>query len=259
MSKKQDGFTEPEKRSMELLSSIVDANDWVQSILETNKHIRLRVRGESGRWYEVEAKKGGAHARYHRQEWGISVRGGARKRDIIHRNKYCANLCINLIGSMKVPLGDKIASLCLALHNDRTTAMTIPLLAQFIVASREHLTKVAVFQDEYIVYESMLADDFIGLDEAPPEEGEVDYYDGVAEDYNFWENQLLDTGTGIAEPSPEPEPHPMAIQLSEIEVPPLTPEEIEEQKMWEDYERHMEHLAQEAHWNDHRRNHESGS
>ena len=56
----------------------------------------------------------------------------------------------------RYPVGDRIASLALSLRNDIRTAMTIPLLAQFIVCKREFLAEVLVFQEEGIMTEAMI-------------------------------------------------------------------------------------------------------
>ena len=55
--------------------------------------------------------------------------------------------------SRALPIGDQVAALALALQNDKTTAMRIPLLAQFIVSPREALRDVYQFSEEGVVME----------------------------------------------------------------------------------------------------------
>ncbi len=52
-----------------------------------------------------------------------------------------------------MPIGDRMASLALSLRNDRRTAMSVPLLAQFLVCKRDFLQEVIVFQEEGIMTE----------------------------------------------------------------------------------------------------------
>ena len=231
-------LTAPERRSLELVRSIVEANPWAEFVLDHKSHIRIRVKGQSLRWYLVEARLSGPAPHepfFQHQRWQFVVTGGARRRDVVHTNRYTAQLCLNTRPSSTMPFGDKVAALCLSLHNDLITAMTIPLLAQFIVCPREELTKIMVFQDEMVVYHSMFDD---GIEHNPPftetEEGFETGFGG----WGFGHTQEEFT------PGPQPEEEP-----PQPEPPSLTEDELEEMRMWEAYERHMEDLARRDEWN----------
>ena len=226
-------LTAPERRSLELVRSIVEANPWAEFVLENNAFVRIRVKGQSLRWYLVEARLRGPsphEAFFQHQRWQYVVTGGARRRDVVHTNRYTAQLCLNTRQSSTMPFGDKVAALCLSLHNDLITAMTIPLLAQFIVCPREELAKIMVFQDEMVVYHSMFDD---GIDHNPPfmdfEEGTEPMFGGS------------DFGHTTQEQPPEEE-------FSQPEPPSLTDEELEEMRLWDAYEQHMEDLARQDEW-----------
>ncbi len=242
-------LTLPEKRSMDLLTSIVEANEWLEYKHRSNLIVTMFVQGQSGRWYAIEAKRNDAIIGFNAQPWSLNVRGGARKRDVIYNNKYCPNLCLNPHRTAEMPVGDKIAALCLSLHNDRITAMSIPLLAQFIVAPREHLGKVMVFQDEMVVLHSMMHDDeHFGMVDLTEEE-EAAFNQQEPEDmYQDWEMHFMGIEDDIVAP-PEPAEPRGSEALSLIDLPAPTAEEIAEQRMWEEYEQHMHSLAMEAFWN----------
>jgi len=241
-------FTKPEQRSLELLQSIAEANPWLEFVEQTEERIEIHVRGQSRRWYSIEAKRAMAqHFLNHNivhNTWSLEVQGGARKRDILHRNQYCANLCLNLRQSADLPVGDKIAALCLSLHNDVTTAMNIHLLAQFLVCPRNDLAKVMIFQDEMVVLHSM----FAGRDDEDLNPATM--FDIEDEQFN-WDDSIR--GTEQSEEGPdeplEQEP-PMVIEENPPEHNPpfLTEEEIEEQRLWDVYEQQMEDLARQDEW-----------
>jgi len=249
-------FTLPEKRSMELLTSIVEANTWLEYQQQSNVQITMFVKGESRRWYAIEARRDGALIGCDAQPWSLNVRGGARKRDVVHNNKYCPNLCINPHRTAKMPIGDKIASLCLSLHNDRTTAMNIPLLAQFIVASREYLAKVMVFQDEMVVLHSMIdGPEYFGMDDFM-DDGVEEFDREASEDrHHDWEMHFRGLEEDVAPPEIEGRVDDEALTL--IDLPSPTAEELAELRMWEDYEKHMESLAVEIFGNQQRRENEN--
>ena len=235
--------------SMELLRSIVEAHEWLEFKHQSNLIVKMYVQGQSRRWYAIEATRNDAIIGFNARPWSLDVRGGARKRDVIHNNKYCPNLCINPHRTANMPIGDKIAALCLSLHNDRITAMSIPLLAQFIVAPREHLAKVMVFQDEMVVLHSMMHDDehFGMVELAEEEEAMLNQHD--------WEMHFMGIEDDIEIPPESNEPR-CAEALSLIDLPAPTAEEIAEQRMWEEYEQHMHSLAMEAYWNQQERGNE---
>ncbi|MFB1004895.1 MAG: hypothetical protein QMC59_00245 [Candidatus Poseidoniaceae archaeon] len=241
-------FTEPELRSLELLQSIAEANPWLEFIEQTEERIEIHVRGQSRRWYVIEAKRAMIqHFLNHNivhNTWSLEIQGGARKRDIIHRNQYCANLCLNLRQSADLPVGDKIAALCLSLHNDVTTAMNIHLLAQFLVCPRNDLAKVMIFQDEMVVLHSM----FAGRDDQdlnPPA-----MFDIADEQFN-WDDQIdgMERGEEVPDEPVEHE-HPRGTEETppENDPPVMSEEEIEEQRLWSVYEQHMEDIARQEEW-----------
>ena len=230
-------LTEPERRSLELVRSIVKANPWAEFVLDNESHIRIRVKGLSLRWYLVEARLRGPapHAAFFQlQRWKYVVTGGARRRDVVHTNRYTAQLCLNTRQSSTMPFGDKVAALCLSLHNDLITAMTIPLLAQFIVCPREELTKIMVFQDEMVVYHSMFDD---GIEHNPPF---MDFEETTEPMFGGSDFGLTTEEFPIGQ-QPEEETH-------QPEPPSLTEEELEEMRLWDAYEQHMEDLARRAEW-----------
>ena len=80
--------------------------------------------------------------------WRTSIDAGAWKQDITERTPFMVALCMHPTQrSLNLPIGDQIAALALALQNDKTTAMRIPLLAQFIVSPREALEGVYQFSE----------------------------------------------------------------------------------------------------------------
>lgn len=252
MNVSESVFTLPEQRSLELLESIVEANHWADYIGKENDVIRIRIQGQSKRWYSVTAKRD-EHKKYTsvshaRNPWVLNVKGGARKRDLLHNNRYCPNLCLNLRQSSHLPIGDKIAALCLSLHNDLATAMNIPLLAQFIVCPRDFLRKVMVFQDEMVVLYSMLDGDDIPDEFMHMAQHENEYEEEAFEE---WDDDFLDIEPSESAPSP---PQPQEVNTIIEANPPfidryqMSEEELAEQRMWEAYEQHMEDMARDADW-----------
>jgi len=154
----------PTKRSLELLKDIARENDWLTFRSNDDEKFYLTVNGESRRWYYISARKSKIedYSPFAEKEiWNINVRGAAQKYDLIRNNKFNADLCINTgRKSRGLPIGDRLASLALSLRNDRRTAMSIPLLAQFIVCKREFLEEIIVFQDEGIMTEIDINENF---------------------------------------------------------------------------------------------------
>ncbi|MDG1559260.1 MAG: hypothetical protein P8R03_07050, partial [Candidatus Poseidoniaceae archaeon] len=109
-----------------------------------------------------------------------------------------------------------------------------PLLAQFIVCPRKELAKIMVFQDEMVVYYSMFDDE---INQNPPfldfEEGTEPMFGGSDFGYTTQESP---TGQPAEEEPPQPEP------------PSLTDEELEDMRLWDAYEQHMEDLARQDEW-----------
>lgn len=119
--------------------------------------IVVRVRGRSGRHYEVEASR--PIGLFMQTPWTTEVTGAARKRDFDSEKAraYTAKLCLNIHENKEhLPVGDRLASLALSLHNDVKLAMEIPLVAQFIVCPREELYHVFTFQEEMVVTQEMI-------------------------------------------------------------------------------------------------------
>jgi len=147
---------DPEKRSLELLKDITKENEWMDVKFSLPNYISMTVNGESRRWYHASAKIRDKNmlSPFETEIWHIEVRGAANKYDLIRNNKFNADICINTNGNgNKMPIGDRLAALALSLRNDRRTAMSVPLLAQFLVCKRDFLQEVIVFQEEGIMTE----------------------------------------------------------------------------------------------------------
>ena len=147
--------------------------------------IQVRVKGTSGRHYEVKAKQQlphpglSEHSNMRRKTWSTSVIGAAWKKDIESKDSdFTVSLCLN-INEQKthLPIGDKLASLALSLRNDIELAMDIPLVAQFIVCPRKKMEHIFTFQDEMIVTQDMI--DMSDDDEEMDWEDEEEYYDSI--------------------------------------------------------------------------------
>ena len=86
------------------------------------------------------------------------------------------NLCLNTHAKKRhLPIGDRLASLVLSLHNDVKLAMDIPLVAQFIVCPREDLLHIYAFQDDMIVTQDM-----------------IENHQDFDEDYDLFEDDEID-------------------------------------------------------------------
>ncbi|MDA7846121.1 hypothetical protein N9A87_03640 [Euryarchaeota archaeon] len=76
-------FTEPEQRSLELLASIIEANPWAESLGQEEHEIKIRVQGQSKRWYLISAARlKGAMTRLSidsSNPWSVNVQGGGPK------------------------------------------------------------------------------------------------------------------------------------------------------------------------------------
>ena len=68
-------LTLPEKRSMDLLTSIVEANEWLEYKHRSNLIVTMFVQGQSGRWYAIEAKRNDAIIGFNAQPWSLNVQG----------------------------------------------------------------------------------------------------------------------------------------------------------------------------------------
>ena len=151
---------DPHEKSMQFLREICNI-DGIE-LIDSNSiyKIFVRVRGRSGRHYEVEASR--PIGLYLQTPCTTEVTGAAWKRDFDSEKTraYTAKLCLNIHSDKEhLPVGDCLASLALSLHNDIKLAMEIPLVAQFIVCPREELYHVFKFQEELVVTQDMI-DDF---------------------------------------------------------------------------------------------------
>lgn len=173
MSEGKYRMSEPEIRSVDLLLSVAKDTPNVNIIMLTNEAIKVRVQGESRRWYQIESQ-------YHSSEtdifmagpteWSLSVTAGRWQNDVAVENNYSVSLCLHS-KNQNLPIGDRIVSLVLALYNDIKTALKIPMLAQFIVCHRDMLKEIVIFQDTMIVTEDMIDG---GGEEYPGEWEEMD-------------------------------------------------------------------------------------
>ena len=148
------------QRSMDLLHSITDGANFMERIVGYHGLDRILIKGKSRRTYLIETRP--HYETQYEDEMGIfdeltwrfSITAGARKKDVMTMNKYSVSLCIHPDGRHRLlPVGDQIAALALSLSNDTTTAMRIPLLAQFLVSSRDVLENVCQFSEDGVIYD----------------------------------------------------------------------------------------------------------
>ena len=131
---------------------------------DSAQDITVRVRGRSGRHYEIVASS--PLGNFFQETWQTEVRGAAWKRDFNTENtrSYTAKLCLNIHEDKEhLPIGDRLASLALSLYNDIKLAMDIALVAQFIVCPREDLLNIHIFQDEMVMTEEMFQQGVIDM------------------------------------------------------------------------------------------------
>lgn len=178
---------------MGFLDSIVEGSNAMTLALDEQGLPRVVIRGTSRRWYRV-----GLHAHYVEDyvdvegefrevkevHWRTSIDAGAWKQDIAERTPFMVALCMHPTQrSLSLPIGDQVAALALALQNDKTTAMRIPLLAQFIVSPREALEGVYQFSEEGVIMEEEVYDED---DEAAYMYDEVDEFSEPIADPGLW-------------------------------------------------------------------------
>ena len=181
-------MTEPKIKSLKMLSSIVEntSNMTLMAYRTCSENVifslMILLKGKSGRWYKVLTNDAESQLFSINQDYVISVHGARWKKDLAKPgSKFAAKLCLNpttrgyeqdpVTGERiegELPIGDRIATICLHLTNDIDLALRIPLVAQFIITPREHLARIDTFQDEYIVWNDMLVcgpdDDFVPMD-----------------------------------------------------------------------------------------------
>lgn len=179
---------EPKIKSLKMLSSIVEntSNMTLMAYRTCSENVifslMILLKGKSGRWYKVLTNDAESQLFSINQDYVISVHGARWKKDLAKPgSKFAAKLCLNpttrgyeqdpVTGERiegELPIGDRIATICLHLTNDIDLALRIPLVAQFIITPREHLARIDTFQDEYIVWNDMLMcgpdDDFVPMD-----------------------------------------------------------------------------------------------
>ena len=156
-------MSEPELRSLDMLQSVAKGTPNVQVFMLTNECIKVRVQGESHRWYQIDSNFQGMSVEFFeaspsQSQWSVAVTAGRWQNDVISENQYSVSLCLHSQNE-KLPIGDRIVSLVLALYNDIKTALQIPMLAQFLICTREMLKGIVIFQDTMIVTQDMMDED----------------------------------------------------------------------------------------------------
>jgi len=191
----------PHGKSITFLRGICNSIDEIEFVESSSIYnITVRIRGRSGRHYEVVASR--PVGLFMGVPWETEVTGAAWKSDFNTEKSraYTAKLCLNIHEEKQhLPIGDRLASLALSLHNDIKLAMDIPLVAQFIVCPRNELLNVHIFQDEMIVTTDLLNDEF--YDEEPSEfldsDDEFDFLESIV---NFWHSQDNEEPLGLESP-----------------------------------------------------------
>lgn len=183
------GLTDsPHLKSIDFLNGVCSI-DGIELIPSRSIYdITLRVRGRSGRHYEIVATN--LIGLYNEGAWDTKVIGAAWKKDLTSKQSrpYTAKLCLEIHEDKQhLPIGDRLASLALSLHNDIKLAMDIALVAQFIICPRNDLLEIHTFQEELIVTEEMYEQQFSSNDlveSIADEVEEVEYIDFLP---GFWD------------------------------------------------------------------------
>jgi hypothetical protein len=222
---------DPYYRSMQLLRNTVNGSDSLQWDDAEYGKVEIFARGMSRRWYRINAHQLAVDITNEKimphwtSSWVICVRGAAWRSDFANEISFTVSICIhtNKSGS-RLPIGDSLVSLCLSLVNDKTTAMNIPLLAQFIVCPRTRLSAIEIFQEEGIVTTDMLqaADDYFDVWEEDWEEEEEAHFEFL--------NQQNAINAYFAQLSSQPEISADVLRM-EDEI------KLKEEKMVNDYEK----------------------
>ena len=150
-------------RSMEFLQNIVNGSSRMELQVNQQSLPRVLIQGASRRWYCVNTRVhygeeyidiDGEYREVKEVNWKMDIDGAAWKSDLLERTPFAVSLCMHpRRTSLHLPIGDQIAALALALQNDKTTGMRIPLLAQFIVSPRKALQGVYQFSEEGVIME----------------------------------------------------------------------------------------------------------
>jgi len=199
MSKENYRMSEPELRSIEMLQSVAKDTPAVEMVTLTHESIKVRLQGESHRWYCIESNFQGIneYSIPHHPEWSIAVKAGRWQNDVINESEYSVNLCLHS-KNQSLPIGDRIVSLVLALFNDIKTALKIPMLAQFIVCKRPMLKDIVIFQDTMIVTQDMVEDEWDypeEWDDEEMEDADEEMHESADEMYALqqaWEEEMRD-------------------------------------------------------------------
>ncbi len=199
MSKENYRMSEPELRSIEMLQSVAKDTPAVEMVTLTHESIKVRLQGESHRWYCIESNFQGIneYSIPHHPEWSIAVKAGRWQNDVINESEYSVNLCLHS-KNQSLPIGDRIVSLVLALFNDIKTALKIPMLAQFIVCKRPMLKDIVIFQDTMIVTQDMVEGEWDypeEWDDEEMEDADEEMHESADEMYALqqaWEEEMRD-------------------------------------------------------------------
>jgi hypothetical protein len=164
-------------RSLAFLRTIVEQSDRMEFPYPDASIPNVLIQGMSRRWYCIEInihyadEELGGFGSIEEVVWGLHVTAGVWKKDVVNESQHSVSICIGPRNEGKLlPVGDQIAALALSLQNDKTTAMRVPLLAQFIVSPRAALKDVYQFSEEGVIMD----DDMFIVDETDLYEDEDD-------------------------------------------------------------------------------------
>ena len=195
-------------RSMEFLSGIVAQSDGMEWLDRKHRFPPVLVRGVSRRWYAIELTA--VYSEEYLEDygvveeilWRINVTGGAWKDDVVKRKPHSVSLCIGPKRSgKKLPIGDQVGALALSLRSDRTTAMRIPLLAQFIVSPRSALKEVYQFSEEGVIMEEdvFMMEDYEEFPEQVDDPWNAEEIDNIAQAWTAEMETVLEMANSLQE------------------------------------------------------------
>jgi hypothetical protein len=181
------------KKSIDFLRSIVEQSPRMEFPTPEASIPNVLVCGASRRWYKIEIMvhydtvEIGGIGSVDDVVWNLHVSAGAWKQDVVDENLHSVSICIGPRKEAKsLPVGDQIAALALSLLNDKTTAMRLPLLAQFIVSPRKALKDVYQFSQEGVIME----DDMFWMPDVMEDQAEVEQQEELAAFDEAFENIL---------------------------------------------------------------------
>ena len=185
---------EAHKKSIDFLRSIVEQSPRMEFPTPDASIPNVLVRGESRRWYKIEIMlhydtvEIGGIGSVDDVVWDLHVMAGAWKQDVVDESPHSVSICIGPRKEAKsLPVGDQIAALALSLLNDKTTAMRLPLLAQFIVSPRKALEDVYQFSQEGVIME----DHMFWMQDVHEDESEAEQQEELAAFDEAFENLLM--------------------------------------------------------------------